>query len=127
NELVQFRPQALTAALEMDQPAVAHALYELGESNWFTYVPPFRGRAIRMLKRDVPFEDLEIDIEALENRKAAEYDKLNRVVRFALSGGCRQQEILRYFGESDAATCQHCDNCAKRGGKEQGAWSREPR
>ncbi len=86
NELVQFRPQALTAALEMDQPAVAHALYELSESDWFTYVPPFRGRAIRMLKRDVPFEELEIDFAALEKRKAAEYDKLNRVVRFALSG-----------------------------------------
>ncbi len=80
-------------------------------------MPPFRGRAIRMLKRDVPFEQLEIDTEALEKRKAAEYDKLNRVVRFALSGGCRQQEILRYFGERDAAACQHCDNCAKRSGK----------
>ncbi len=86
----------------MDQPAVAHALYELSESDWFTYVPPFRGRAIRMLKRDVPFEDLEIDFEALEKRKAAEYDKLNRMVRFALSGACRQQEILHYFGEGEA-------------------------
>ena len=52
NELVQFRPQDLAAALDMEQPAIAHALYELNESNWFTYVPPFRGRAIRMLKRD---------------------------------------------------------------------------
>ena len=117
NELVQFRPQELWAALDMEQPAVAHALYELGESDWFTYVPPFRGRAIRMLKRDVPFEELEIDTEALEKRKAAEYDKLNRMVRFALSGGCRQQEILHYFGESEAGTCQHCDNCAKHGGR----------
>ncbi len=117
NELVQFRLQDLIAALDMEQPAVAHALYELSESSWFTYVPPFRGRAIRMLKRDVPFEQLEIDIEALEKRKAAEYDKLNRMVRFALSGGCRQQEILRYFGESDAPECQHCDNCAKKSEK----------
>ena len=56
NELVQFRPQDLAAALDMEQPAIAHALYELNETNWFTYVPPFRGRAIRILKRDVPFE-----------------------------------------------------------------------
>jgi ATP-dependent DNA helicase RecQ len=111
--LIQFRPQDLAAALGMDQPAVAHALYELNESDWFTYVPPFRGRAIRMLKRDVPFEELEIDFAALEKRKEAEYDKLNRMVRFALSGACRQQEILRYFGESDAAECDHCDNCGK--------------
>jgi ATP-dependent DNA helicase RecQ len=66
-----------------------------------------------MLKRDVPFEELEIDFEALEVRKAAEYDKLNRMVRFALSGACRQQEILHYFGESEAGVCHHCDNCAK--------------
>ena len=65
---------------------------------------------------------MEIDTEALEKRKEAEYDKLNRVVRFALSGGCRQQEILRYFGEGDAPACGHCDNCAKRkGGRERGA------
>ena len=61
----------------MDQPAVAHALHELSESDWFDYVPPFRGRAIRMLKRDVPFAELEIDFAALEKRKPAEYDKLN--------------------------------------------------
>ena len=113
NELIQFRPQELAASLEMDQPAIAHALYELSESGWFTYVPPFRGRAIRMLKRDVPFEDLEIDFAALEKRKAAEYDKLNRMVRFALSGACRQQEILHYFGEGEAGPCNHCDNCSK--------------
>ena len=105
DELVQFRPHELFALLEMDQPAVTHALRELNESSWFTYIPPFRGRAIRMLKRDVPFEDLGIDIDALEKRKEAEYDKLNRMVRFALSGACRQQEILRYFGESEAAVC----------------------
>src|SRR5208283_666943 len=115
--LIQFRPQELSAALDMDQPAVAHALYELSESDWFTYVPPFRGRAIRMLKRDVPFEELEIDFEALEKRKAAEYDKLNRMVRFALSGACRQQEILHYFGEGEAGPCNHCDNCSRHQGR----------
>ena len=114
NVLVQFRPQDLAVAVEMDQPTVAHALRELSESNWFTYVPPFRGRAIRMVKRDVPFEELEIDFDALEKRKAAEYERLNRVVRFALSGACRQQDILRYFGESNAGLCHHCDNCAGR-------------
>ncbi len=126
NELVQFRLQDLLASLEMEQPAVAHALYELNEKNWFTYVPPFRGRAIRMMKRDVPFEQLEIDTDALQKRKEAEYDKLNRVVRFALSGGCRQQEILRYFGESDAPPCGHCDNCAKRERKGGRRERREP-
>ena len=91
-----------------------HALRELNELEAFTYVPPFRGRAIRMIRRDVPFDELDIDFAALEARKAAEYEKLNRVIRFALSGACRQREILRYFGEEEPRRCGHCDNCRRR-------------
>ncbi len=79
----------------------------------FTYVPPFRGRAIRMIRRDIPFEELDIDFAEQEVRKTAETEKLNRVTRFALSGACRQREILQYFGETEAAACGHCDNCAR--------------
>jgi ATP-dependent DNA helicase RecQ len=64
-----------------------------------------------MIRRDLPFEKLEIDFDAVERRKELEYEKLDRVVRFALGGACRQREILRYFGEEDAPRCGHCDNC----------------
>ncbi len=33
------------------------------------------------------------------------------MLRFARDYRCRQQQILEYFGESDAAACGHCDNC----------------
>jgi ATP-dependent DNA helicase RecQ len=114
NELLHFHPRDLDVGDELDQNSVAHALRELNELKWFTYVPPFRGRAIRMIDRETPPEKLEIDFPAIEHRKAAEYEKLNRVVRFALSGGCRQREILHYFGESGTAGCGHCDNCGQR-------------
>ena len=42
-----------------------------------------------------PFDELEIDFETLERRKAAEYERLEHVLRFARSHGCRQQEILQ--------------------------------
>ena len=117
NELVPFHPRNLETALELDAAAIARALHELNELGPFTYVPPFRGRAIRMLRRDLAFDELEIDFAALEQRKAEEYEKLNRVVRFALSGACRQQEILRYFGEPRPPRCGHCDNCRRAGAK----------
>jgi ATP-dependent DNA helicase RecQ len=117
NELVPFHPRHLEAVLELDAAAIARALHELNELGPFTYVPPFRGRAIRMLRRDAAFDELEIDFAALEERKAEEYGKLNRVVRFALSGACRQQEILRYFGERNPPRCGHCDNCRPAGAK----------
>lgn len=111
NELIYFNPRDLHADVELDQPSIVHALRELNKLDAFTYVPPFRGRAIRMIDRKTPFNELQIDFDALKRRKDAEYDKLNRVVRFAMGGGCRQREILRYFGEEDAARCGHCDNC----------------
>ena len=102
NELVHFQPRDLAAETELDPDSIANALRELNELGSFTYVPPFRGRAIRMIRRGVPFDELDIDFAEQETRKQAEYDKLDQVVRFALSSACRQQEILHYFGENDA-------------------------
>ncbi len=119
NELVHFQPRALAAETELDPDSIANALRELNQLGSFTYVPPFRGRAIRMIRRGVPFDDLDIDFAEQETRKQAEYDKLDKVVRFALSTSCRQREILHYFGENDARGCGHCDNC--RRAAEEGA------
>jgi ATP-dependent DNA helicase RecQ len=113
NELVFFRPHNLLDETDMELGSLTHALRQLNGLQAFTYVPPFRGRAIRMIRRDVPFEKLDIDFAAIERRKAAEYDKLNLVISFAMSSRCRQQEILLYFGQRDAGTCGHCDNCKR--------------
>ena len=87
NELVHFQPRELAAQTELDSNSIANALRELNQLASFIYVPPFRGRAIRMIRRDVPFEQLEIDFAELEVRKTAEFEKLNRMVRFAMSSG----------------------------------------
>ena len=56
-ELVQFNLRDLTVNDEFDQTSIAHALRELNRLEAFTYVPPFRGRAIRMIRRDLPFDE----------------------------------------------------------------------
>jgi ATP-dependent DNA helicase RecQ len=114
-ELILFSPNRLTVDDEIDQPSLMHALHELNRLEAFTFIPPFRGRAIRMVRRDLPFDKLDIDFTALELRKSSELEKLNRIVAFALGGSCRQQEILRYFGEKNPNRCGHCDNCEKWG------------
>ena len=114
-ELVQFQLRNLSVYSEMDQASLARALHELNKLQSFSYIPPFRGRAIRMINGELDFDQLEIDFEAIERRKQQEYDKLERVVGFARGMSCRQREILRYFGEEDATVCGHCDNCRLRG------------
>ncbi len=115
NEMVPFPPRALPDTAELDSAAVARSLTQLNQLDAFTYVPPFRGRAVRMIDRDTSFHRLDIDFAALEKRRAAEMAKIARVVRFASDTRCRQSDILRYFGQQDASPCGHCDNCRSRG------------
>jgi RecQ family ATP-dependent DNA helicase len=72
---------------------------------------PFRGRALRVIDRDRPFESLPIDFALLERRKANDYEKLDRMVAFAETAACRQFTILDYFGDPQARVCGICDNC----------------
>ncbi len=109
--------------------SITAALRELNRHAFFTYIPPFRGRAIRMIPmnpenetntanyrpRFPKFSDLNIDFETYEKRKAAEYERLERVCDFATTQKCRQAQILEYFGEKNTETCGHCDNCRSRG------------
>ncbi|MFV1964365.1 MAG: RecQ family ATP-dependent DNA helicase [Pirellulaceae bacterium] len=110
-EWVYFSPQKLASKLELEPNALNRALRELLKLPDFDFVPPFRGRAIHMIRRERPFQELDIDFEELERRKQAELAKLDRVIRYAQTHRCRQVEILDYFGDRQGERCQACDNC----------------
>lgn len=57
------------------------------------------------------FEELPIDREALAEKARRDHAKIEAMTRYAYSAGCRQQWILRYFGEASPAPCGHCDAC----------------
>ena len=115
-EQVFVHPRWLLQATEMEREPLNRALRELCKLDGFDYVPPFRGRAVHFLRRDVPFNALEIDFEALDKLKKSEYDRLNQVVNYAQSPLCRQATILNYFGDSSAENCGQCDRCGRSPG-----------
>ena len=49
--------------------------------------------------------------ESGEERKRVERAKLDALLGYAETTGCRRQRLLGYFGETHAATCGNCDNC----------------
>jgi len=49
--------------------------------------------------------------EADEARKRIERAKLEAIVAYCETAGCRRQVLLRYFGEEPPASCGACDNC----------------
>jgi len=48
---------------------------------------------------------------APEERKRVERQKLDALLGFCESTGCRHQGLLRYFGEHHEGNCAQCDNC----------------
>ena len=49
--------------------------------------------------------------EAGEERKLLELRKLDSLLGFCETTGCRRQALLRWFGEEHAGACGNCDNC----------------
>ncbi len=49
--------------------------------------------------------------EASEERKRVERKKLDALLAYCESTGCRHQTVLRYFGEAHPGQCGECDNC----------------
>ncbi|MEM8734213.1 MAG: ATP-dependent DNA helicase RecQ, partial [Planctomycetota bacterium] len=127
-EDVYIHPRWLLQESGMQRDTLTRTLRELAKLDCFDYVPPFRGRAVHFRRKDVAFDDLEIDFEGLKKRKDAEIDRLNQVVHYAQSPSCRQSNVLKYFGDDASQPCGRCDRCQRRpgwpsmpGGEKQGS------
>ncbi|MGL5151431.1 MAG: DNA helicase RecQ [Clostridium sp.] len=57
---------------------------------------------------------IEISVEN-EERKIAQYKKLQQMVDLVYSNNCYKEYILKYFGEKDLKPCNDCSNCLNEG------------
>ncbi|OEU49314.1 MAG: hypothetical protein BA872_00015 [Desulfobacterales bacterium C00003060] len=110
---VEFLPNEMAARAGISLDALRRTLSEMGARDEATYIPPFRGRGLRIVQRVDPSE-LDIDFQALQVRKAYELEKLDQVMAYAGSQECRRVFLLRYFGEGlKGGKCSTCDICQK--------------
>ncbi|MEY2560686.1 MAG: ATP-dependent helicase RecQ, partial [Verrucomicrobiota bacterium] len=79
-------------------------------------IPGKRVRGTRLLKPEVRGHQLKLDAAKLREKERRDRAKLKLMVNFAYARKCRQQAILRYFGESDPAPCGNCDVCLETAG-----------
>ena len=49
--------------------------------------------------------------ESGDDRKRVERAKLDALLGYCETAGCRRQRLLGYFGENTATACGNCDNC----------------
>jgi ATP-dependent DNA helicase RecQ len=103
--------------------SVGSALSVLARSGYLERfdVPKRRMRGTRLLKPDVSARQITLDELAIEEKDRRDREKLKAMVEMCYSRVCRQQWILRYFGEANAGVCGCCDVCRDSGAGEMRA------
>jgi ATP-dependent DNA helicase RecQ len=102
------------AELELTVDSLKRGVAGLVEDGWISYLPPFRGRAIRLPEQREPLQTLGLDFEALRQRRRREEEQLDKMVAYARSRDCRRDFVLRHFGEEiPDESCGLCDRCRR--------------
>ena len=109
----EFNPEEVSIVIKVKKDSLLRAIKKLAEKDFLEYRPPFRGTEIKILKV-VESSDLELDFKALRNKAERAYEKLNEMENYVYTLSCRQEYILKYFGDLNARPCGKCDSCLKK-------------
>jgi ATP-dependent DNA helicase RecQ len=112
-EGIQFLPEEMIEKAHLSRETFRRLMTDMEEHGEGTYIPPFRGRGVRLVSRITPSE-LPINFETLQLRKAHQLEKLNRIMDYGAFSRCRRAFLLQYFGEyypsDNCGGCDHCQN-----------------
>jgi ATP-dependent DNA helicase RecQ len=116
-EGVQFLPDEITEKAGLSKESFRRLMTDMEEEKEGTYIPPFRGRGVRLLSRMSP-DQLPVDFQTLHLRKVQQLEKLNQMMTYGTLDRCRRFFLLEYFGEYYSSNnCGGCDFCQKMEGR----------
>lgn len=102
-----YEQLAAIAGLSVEQ--IKRVIRALGEE-CIEWTAPFSGSTTRLLRPDET--KLEIDFNALIEKRKFEIARLDEVISYTKSQKCRQHFLISYFGEDSAGwKCENCDRC----------------
>ena len=113
-EGVQFLPDEIIGKAGLSKESFRRLMNDLEEEKEGTYIPPFRGRGVRLLSRASP-DEIPVDFQTLHIRKVHQLEKLNQMMAYGTLDRCRRAFLLEYFGEYyPSDNCGGCDSCRGR-------------
>jgi ATP-dependent DNA helicase RecQ len=119
NELqISIKEMALRIGDERSDMMVSSSLHVLDREGYIDRfdIPGKRVRGTRVLQPEVRGHQLKLDAAKLREKERRDRAKLRMMIDFAYARECRQQAILRYFGEPDPVRCGNCDICLETAG-----------
>ena len=111
-EAVPLRLAPLAEALSLTPERLDAGLDYLALRRALDVVRPERG--LTLAWRGARARVAPVDAGALERSRRQSHTRLDAMVRYAMSVGCRRQHLLAYFGEPAPARCGRCDVCLGR-------------
>lgn len=112
---VSINEKNIARLMRADVKEVEQGLRQLNSYRIIEYEPRKETPQLMLLRGRIRVEELTIDMEAYEKRKALFTQRVNDMVKFASEQkDCRSTIIGRYFGDKDIVDCGICDNCLRK-------------
>ncbi|MDE7403435.1 MAG: RecQ family ATP-dependent DNA helicase [Muribaculaceae bacterium] len=125
-DYVAINEDSLSRSLSITPREVYEALLELGRAKVVSYIPRSRMPLIYLpTSREEP-KHLVISKAIYEERRDIMKERVEAMIDYAFSNsGCRENKLLKYFGEQRECNCGVCDLC--RGSKPKNRRNAEPK
>ncbi len=115
-EPVKIHEKDVAKMLKMKEKDVVGALEELHHLNILVYRAATDLPRVTFSRQRVEDRNLTFDTERLGRLRGQAIHRAECVKEFIKGDECREQYILRYFGEESAERCGRCDSCTIDGG-----------
>src|SRR3954462_5339329 len=115
---ISIKEMALRLGDERSDMMISSSLHVLDREGYIDRfdIPGKRVRGTRIVQPELRGPQLKLDAAKLREKERRDRAKLKMIIDFAYARECRQQAILRYFGEPDPARCGNCDICLETAG-----------
>lgn len=115
---MSIREMAEQVGADGNDMMISSALHVLDREGYIDRfdIPGRRVRGTRLAQPEVRGDQLKLDTAKLREKERRDRAKLKAIVDLVYGRDCRQQTILRYFGESETAACGNCDVCLASAG-----------
>lgn len=115
SEYVYISESQIARKLGIDERAVYEPILELSRAKVLSYIPRSRVPLIYFpTSREEP-RYLQIGKEIYEKRREAMSARVEAMIDYAFNNSiCRENRLLKYFGEHSESSCGRCDTCRSR-------------
>ena len=118
NHLVPVNEKRVAKFMKIAPEALVDGLNRLAKEGIIEYHPQRDKPQLIFTRERVDAQNLEIDTKMYRFRKERQQERIEKAIAYATTQRCRSQQLLQYFGETEAAPCKICDVCLGRSGAE---------